>query len=238
MPQKLKSETSNSSKSKRTCTSKTTIISTNKTTTKSKSASTTRSKGVTSRSKSTHKSTNTSTSKYSNLSRSSHSNIDTNQNENRILSSIPTEIINKIRSKIKFTTTNKLKRKYTNKNIFKSKLTYNESRFHSKQNMTKPLELHNNEMLKYLINNFGLNLNCKSIQLVNLHHFFDGLQAHRAFFSSIGATAMVATLDSYLDKVVEIICTTKHPLYRLGLHKRYNSLEQLPNRSHLHFEFQ
>lgn len=67
--------------------------------------------------------------------------------------------------------------------------------------MKYPHDIHDDEMVVYLLQNFGINFGITEIHYENLSHFIDGLQAHRAYFQSINAKSLAQKMDDFLQKI-------------------------------------
>ena len=69
--------------------------------------------------------------------------------------------------------------------------------------VSKALEDWDADLLKYLTDNFCDALNVTEVRPDNLHHFFDGLNAHRVFFATMGYDRLTKRMDQYLEIVYE-----------------------------------
>jgi len=72
---------------------------------------------------------------------------------------------------------------------------------HPENVLKYPHDFHDDELISYLIQNFGMNLGCTEVHTSNAHHFVDGLLAHRAYFDMIGAKSVVKEIDNFIKKL-------------------------------------
>lgn len=61
------------------------------------------------------------------------------------------------------------------------------------------------ELLRYLLDNFAISLGVDELNEKTLHHFRDGLLAHRTYFLSIGYQDLVKKMDLYLDHLESLM---------------------------------